>query len=153
MIVNPKFPTDTVAGIYKIAVSSNYMFDAVRFDQQKFNWTLKEYDRYTSAFAYGLVESGFRTGDKLLLWVDQNNSAEILTATMGAAKAGVQIVTFAEKGEEGALQQALRDSGARGLVFSPSTQDNEDGPSRADTIKKFAPELSRLYPGDELNLS
>lgn len=31
-IVNPKFPTDTVAGMYKVAVASNYMFDAVRFD-------------------------------------------------------------------------------------------------------------------------
>lgn len=31
-LVNPKFPTDTVAGMYKVAVASNYMFDAVRFD-------------------------------------------------------------------------------------------------------------------------
>jgi len=31
--LNPKFPTDTAAGKYKIAVASNYMFDAVRFDQ------------------------------------------------------------------------------------------------------------------------
>ena len=30
--MNPKFPTDTVAGKFKIAVSANYMFDAVRFD-------------------------------------------------------------------------------------------------------------------------
>lgn len=33
ILVNAKFPTDTVAGKFKIAVSSNYMFDAVRFDQ------------------------------------------------------------------------------------------------------------------------
>ena len=56
MVVNPKFPTDSVAGQYKVAVAANYMFDAVRFDQQHFNWTLKEFDRYSSAFAYGLVE-------------------------------------------------------------------------------------------------
>lgn len=31
-LVNPKFPTDTVAGMYKLAVASNYMFDSVRFD-------------------------------------------------------------------------------------------------------------------------
>lgn len=64
---------------------------------------MKEFDRYSSAFAYGLVENGFREGDKLMLWVDQTNSAEILTATMGAAKAGVSVVTFAEKEEEGAF--------------------------------------------------
>ena len=101
--MNPKFPTDTVAGMYKLAVASNYMFDSVRFDSQRFNWTMKEFDRYSSAFAYGLVENGFREGDKLMLWVDQTNSAEILTATMGAAKAGVSVVTFAEKEEEGAF--------------------------------------------------
>lgn len=69
-VVNPKFPTDTVAGMYKIAVASNYMFDSVRFDQQKFNWNLKEFDRYSSAFAFGLRESGFREGDKMVLWMD-----------------------------------------------------------------------------------
>ena len=30
--LNPKFPTDTVAGMYKFSTASNYMFDAVRFD-------------------------------------------------------------------------------------------------------------------------
>lgn len=78
--LNPKFPTDTVAGIYKVAVASNYMFDTVRFDQQHFNWNLKEFDRYSSAFAFGLVENGYSTGDKLVLWLDQTNSAEILVA-------------------------------------------------------------------------
>jgi hypothetical protein len=32
LLVNPKFPTDTVAGMYKVAVATNYMFDSVRFD-------------------------------------------------------------------------------------------------------------------------
>lgn len=41
---------------------------------------MKEFDRYSSAFAYGLVENGFTTGDQIVLWMDQTNSAEILTA-------------------------------------------------------------------------
>ena len=41
---------------------------------------MKEFDRYSSAFAYGLVESGYTPGDKLVIWMDQTNSAEILTA-------------------------------------------------------------------------
>ena len=68
--LNPKFPVDSVAGRYKVAVASNYMFDSVRFDSQRFNWTMKEFDRNSSAFAYGLVEAGFSVGDRLLLWVD-----------------------------------------------------------------------------------
>jgi len=149
--LNPKFPTDTVAGIYKVAVASNYMFDAVRFDQQRFNWTLKEFDRYSSAFAFGLVESGYSNGDKILLWLDQSNSAEVLTAQMGAAKAGVTVVTFNEKNDIDALHQALRDSGARGIVFSPSTEADECC-NRADYINKLMPELDKLYPGDAINV-
>jgi len=120
--VNPKFPIDTVAGKYKMAVAINYMFDAARFDSQHFNWNLKEFDRYSSAFAFALVESGFQTGDKLVVWVDQTNSAEVLVAQMGAAKAGVSIVTFAEKDSQDSLHQTLKDSGARGLLFSPTTE-------------------------------
>lgn len=101
--LNPKFPVDTVAGMYKIAVANNYMFDTVRFDAQRFNWNLKEFDRYSSAFAYGLVENGYTEGDKIVLWMDQTNSAEILVATMGAAKAGVTVVTFDEKDNQDAL--------------------------------------------------
>ncbi len=137
--------------MYKAAVANNYMFDAVRFDQQKFNWNLKDFDRYSSAFAFGLVESGFAPGDKVFLWVDQNNSAEVLVATMGAAKAGVTVVTHNEKDDIDALHHTLKDSGARGLVFSPNTE-GENG-SRATFLQKLMPELSSLYPGDALNLS
>ena len=40
---------------------------------------------------------------------------------MGAFKAGVSIVTFSEKESIDALNQTLKDSGARGFMFSPST--------------------------------
>jgi acyl-CoA synthetase (AMP-forming)/AMP-acid ligase II len=119
--VHPKFPEGTVAGLYKAAVSQNHHYDAVRFGAQKFNWTLREFDKYSSAFAYGLVENGFSSGDKLLVWTDQTNSAELLVAQVGAIKAGVTIVAFDEKDNQDALNQALKTSGARGLLFSPQT--------------------------------
>lgn len=40
---------------------------------------------------------------------------------MGAMKAGVTVVTFDEKDNVDALHHALRDSGSRGFLFSPST--------------------------------
>ena len=40
---------------------------------------------------------------------------------MGAFKAGVSIVTFDEKDNIDALAQALKDSGAKGFMFSPQT--------------------------------
>lgn len=138
--------------MYKVAVASNYMFDAVRFDSQKFNWNLKEFDRYSSAFAFGLVEGGYTPGDKIVLWLDQQNSAEIITAQMGAAKAGVTCVIFSEKDDIDALQHTLKDSGARGLYFSPTTPIDGDV-TRTTYLQKLMPELEKLYPGDALKLS
>ena len=91
---------------------------------------MRDFDRYSSAFAYGLVESGYSVGDKLMLWVSQEDSAEVLAAQMGAAKAGVTCVVFSEKDDSDAFHMALKDSGARGLLFSPSTAVNEDGATR-----------------------
>ena len=85
--------------------------------------------------------------------MDQNNSAEVLVSTMGASKAGVTVVTFSEKENVDSLNQALKDSGARGLLFSPSTPVSEDGTTRADFVHKLIPELDSMYPGDALNLS
>ena len=56
------------------------------------------------------------------MFVDQTASAESLVAQMGAIKAGVQVVTFDEKESEDALENALGSTQARGLIFSPSTQ-------------------------------
>lgn len=39
-----KFPEGTVAGLYKKAMVNNAETDVVRFDGQKYNWTLKEFD-------------------------------------------------------------------------------------------------------------
>ena len=39
-----KFPAGTVAGHFKQAVATNSGYDIVRFDNQKLNWTLKEFD-------------------------------------------------------------------------------------------------------------
>ena len=114
---------------------------------------MKEFDRYSSAFAFGLVESGFQPGDKLLLWVDQNDSAEVLISSMGASKAGVTVVTFSEKDSEDSLHQTLQNSGAKGLVFSPSTKVNDEQTTRADIINKLMPELYSVNPGDGLKLS
>jgi hypothetical protein len=49
---------------------------------------------------------------------------------MGAFKAGVQIVTFDEKDNIDALNSSLKDSGARGFIFSPQTHINHEESTR-----------------------
>lgn len=44
MSVSHKFPENTIVGAYKRAVAQNAWLDAVRFDKQNFNWTIKEFD-------------------------------------------------------------------------------------------------------------
>jgi hypothetical protein len=71
---------------------------------------------------------------------------------MGAAKAGVTLVTFNEKDSEDALHQTLKDSGARGLFFSPDTEAGE-GVTRKSIVQKLMPQLESTYKGDAINLS
>lgn len=59
--------------------------------------------RYSSAFAFGLVEAGFVQGDKIVSFIDGESSAENLVLQMGAAKAGVTVVCFHEKDNQDAL--------------------------------------------------
>jgi len=49
---------------------------------------------------------------------------------MGAFKAGVQIVTFDEKDSIDALNSTLKDSGARGFIFSPQTHISNEEQTR-----------------------
>ena len=99
------------------------------------------------------MESGYEVGDKLLLWVSQEDSAEVLAAQMGAAKAGVTCVVFSEKDDCDALHVALKDSGAKGLLLSPSTTVDEEGATRQTFLQKLMPSLDSMYPGDALKLS
>ena len=76
---------------------------------------------------------------------------------MGAFKAGVSIVTFDEKENIDALSQTLRDSGARGFMFSPSTVISHDLKTNTEVhrytfLQKLMPELHSLYPGDEMSV-
>ena len=93
--------------MYKHAVATRPDQDVLRFDNQNINWSLVEFDRYSSAFAFGLVEAGFEQGDKIVMYVDQSSSAEALVLQMGAIKAGVSLVSFQEKDSKDALEHAL----------------------------------------------
>lgn len=81
-----------------------------------------DFKRYSSAFAFGLLEAGYTEGDSIVLYADQNSSAEQLVAQMGAFKAGVSVVTFSEKDSIDAFDHTLRSSKAKGLIISPDTQ-------------------------------
>lgn len=117
-----KFHENTVPGVVKAARERNEWKDCARFDSQGLNFSIKEFDVYSSAFAYGLVEQGYKPGDKLLLWIDQENSAEIATAQVGAMKAGCSIVTVDSHDDIDHVAHTLESSHSKGLILSPHTK-------------------------------
>ena len=101
--------------------------DVARFENLRSNWTVQEVDRYSSAFAFGLLNAGYKNGDSIVLYVDQSSAAECFAAQLGASKVGVTVHTFAEKDDKEALADVLNTSRARGLIFSPATGAGENG--------------------------
>jgi acyl-CoA synthetase (AMP-forming)/AMP-acid ligase II len=47
--------------------------------------------RHSDAVAYGLVQLGYKKGDKLALHLPKNQSSENIATTLGAMKAGVVV--------------------------------------------------------------
>lgn len=87
-----------------------------------------------------------------MLYADESSSAEQLVAQMGAIKAGVSVVTFDDKENADALDHALASTKAKGLIFAPDVlMANKE--TRADAVNKLMPELSKMYLGDEINVS
>ena len=86
-----------------------------------------------------------------MLYCDQTNSAEVLVSQMGAIKAGVAVVTFDEKDDCDALDNALSNSKARGLILSPGTEAAE-GSTRLSYLQKLMPELANMRAGQELSV-
>ena len=58
----------------------------------------------------------------MVLYADQTASAEQLVAQVGAIKAGVSVVTFAEKDSQEHLDQVLSQTKAKGLIFAPDAE-------------------------------
>lgn len=83
--------------------------------------------------------------------MDQTAAAESLVAQMGSFKAGVQVVTFAEKDSIDALDHALKSTNAKGLFFTPDNRVDQ-AQTRASLVDKLMPELRTMYSGDELSV-
>lgn len=96
--------------------------DALLVSSQNIKWTIKELNTYTNAFANHLIELGFQPGNKLLIWSDINHSAEIITATIGAWKAGLSIV-FSEYENFEEIEKGLKEADV--FLFSPYSPIND----------------------------
>lgn len=69
---------------------------------------------HSNAFAYGLVELGYKPGDKLGLWLDKSQTSEIIASQLGALKAGVIISPFSVE-KAGDLEALLKETNIKGI--------------------------------------
>ncbi|CAI2374061.1 unnamed protein product [Moneuplotes crassus] len=146
-----KYSEDSIPGAIKKARAENEWIDVARFHSQNQNWTIKELDQHSAAFAYGLVERGYTPGDKLLLWVDEENAAEVAVAHLGAIKAGVSIVAVGQNDDAHHIGDTIFQSEANGILFSPHTSINGKT-QRANLLLDLMPELIDHTPGQELKV-
>lgn len=63
--------------------------------------------------SYGLVELGYKPGDRLGLWLEKSFTSETVATQLGALKAGVSLVPFVIE-KAGDLGDFLQESGVKG---------------------------------------
>ena len=101
-------------------------------------WTFSDVDRYAGAFAAGLEEASFTTGDALAAWLPPN-SAEKLIAQFAADRVGLVLVEVDPAlGDGVALRSVLADSSAKGLLFDAGLA----GGAAAAVVGEALPEIA-----------
>lgn len=140
----------SVRSLLSSRLSENPLKDAIRFENQNKTWTFKELETHSNAFAYGLLELGYKKGDRILFWIDKSYTSEITAAQIGMAKVGVALVPLQSSSAED-LKKALKDSECKGVLFSANTK--SDGKKRSEVLNEVFPDLENSHSGSSLNSS
>ncbi|CAD8084707.1 unnamed protein product [Paramecium sonneborni] len=126
---------------------ANPLKNGFRFENQNLTWTFGEFDTHSSAFAYGLIEQGWKQGDKLLFLLGRSNTSETAAAFIGAAKAGVTVIPF-RSNDPNEIEQTIGTINPKGIVFSPNQLISET--KFIDILKKLVPEAWQTQSGQNL---
>lgn len=142
------FATSSVGDLLSKRIEENKVKSAVRFENQGRTWTYHELNEHSNAFAYGLVELGYKPGDRLVFWFDKTQTSQVANAQLGAAKVGVSIVPIEAK-DAGELENILKDTESRGLLVSPNGKIGNDK-KYIDVVNDAIPSLAKAYNGQPL---
>lgn len=139
-----------IGGLLSARISEGPLKNAIRFENQNKTWTFKELEHHSNAVAYGLLELGYKRGDRILLWVDKSYTSEITATQIGSAKVGVTLVPLLSSTEQD-FEKGLKDSDCKGVIFSANTKSG--GKRRSDVLNGVLPELESTYAGNPLSFS
>mmetsp|Transcript_28603 Transcript_28603/g.32697 ORF Transcript_28603/g.32697 Transcript_28603/m.32697 type:complete len:361 (+) Transcript_28603:41-1123(+) len=143
--------TTSLYKIFNDQSKSNGARDFIRFDHRGQRWTFTEVKKHSLAFAKGLTELGFKSGDKVFVWLSSAESQEFVTAQIGAARIGVTLVTHnSNSGEE--IKNILKSSKAKGILVAPFQKIDGDN-TRIQLLYSLMPSLEDMQSGDGINES
>ncbi len=103
---------DTALDMFKSAVARGPDRDAIRYYDRRI--TFRELDELSDAFAVGILDSGFRPGERLVIYAQ--NIPQFLIVQLGTWKAGGIAVSANPMYRSRELTEILQDSGATVLV-------------------------------------
>ncbi|CAK56794.1 unnamed protein product (macronuclear) [Paramecium tetraurelia] len=129
---------------------ANPLKNGFRFENQNLTWTFGEFDTHSSAFAYGLIEQGWKQGDKLLFLLGRSNTSEAAAAFVGAAKAGVTVIPF-RSNDQNEIENTIGVVNPKGIVFSPNQLIGET--KFIEVLNNLVPETSQTQSGQILKSS
>ncbi len=112
-------------------------------------WTYRELDETVRRFSTGLIETGLKPGDRLL--VRMKNTSEFALVFFGAMAAGIIPIPTSEQLSPREVDYMLADSGAQGLAVSPELELPEFLPPikiiGPDEVKEFYQRPMTDYAG------
>ncbi|CAD8078850.1 unnamed protein product [Paramecium sonneborni] len=132
---------------FSTLVKQNPLKNGFRFENQNLTWTFGEFDTHSNALAYGLIEQGWKQGDKLLLMLGRSNTSEAATTFVGASKAGVITVPF-RSNDPKEIEKTINLVNPKGIVFSPNQLIGET--KFIEILKTLVPETTQTQSGESL---
>ncbi|RKO85001.1 hypothetical protein BDK51DRAFT_2250, partial [Blyttiomyces helicus] len=103
-------------------------------------WTYTQFEREVEACAKGLLQMGLRKGDRLGIWM--GNRSEWITLQYATSMIGVILVTINPAYRPNELESALRLSGCRALVMSPTFKSSNYLKMLRTVAPEFPPSLA-----------
>jgi len=139
-----------IEGLIRQRLAADPHRDALKVASQGVQWTYTELNvrvrqRYTSAFAHGLLEMGLAAGDSVAFWTCKSDTAETMALQLACARAGLQAHLVSS--EEG-LADSLKE--AKALIVSPWVAVKGTTEKRIDVVIKLVPETRTTHWGTPL---
>jgi long-chain acyl-CoA synthetase len=103
---------DNALDMFRATVARNPDGDIIRYFDGRI--TLRELDGLTDAFAAGITDAGFASGERVAIYAQ--NVPQFVIAQIGTWKAGGIAVSINPMNKERELTELLTDSGATVLV-------------------------------------